>query len=362
MSSAFKIPFYARAALIFIALFAFVFTMYVGRSIIVPIVFAIILAILINPLVNYFHKKGINRLVSISVAVTITVFVFVGTLFLISTRVNAFAETYPELKKKFEATNLEGVRWISKTFNVRQWQINAWAKEKKSEAIDDFEFQENITEIGRVMVTILLLPVYLFMILYYKPLLLEFVHRTFQVAYHSTVTQVLNNTKTIIQSYIVGLFLEMVIMAILNSVGLLLLGIQYAIILGVVGAILNIIPYIGGILATLLAMSIAFVTKDSLSYPILVLLLFVVIQLIDNNYIVPKIVASRVQLNALVSIIVVLIGGALWGIAGMFLSIPLTAILKVIFDHIDPLKPWGYLLGNSVSTSSGFSQRELINR
>lgn len=359
MRNTFKIPFYAKAALISITLFAFIFTMFVGRSIIVPIVFAIIVAILINPLVNFFNRKGINRLVSISVAVTITAFAVLGTLFLISTRVDAFTETYPELKKKFEATNLEGVRWISKTFNVRQWQIKAWAKEKKADAIDDFEFKENLTEIGKVMVTLLLLPVYLFMILYYKPLLLEFVHRTFRVAYHKTVNEVLNNTKAIIQSYIVGLFFEMLIMAVLNSIGLLLLGIQYAVILGVIGAILNIIPYIGGIIATLLAMTIAFVTKDSLSYPIFVLILYIVIQFIDNNYIVPKIVASRVQLNALISIIVVLLGGAIWGIAGMFLSIPLTAILKVVFDHIDPLKPWGYLLGNIVPASARFSQRKL---
>jgi predicted PurR-regulated permease PerM len=358
MNNTFKIPFYAKAALIFISCFAFIFTMHVGRSIIVPIVFALILAILINPMVNYFHRKGINRLISISTAVTITVFAVLGTLFLISTRIDSFTETYPQLKTKIEATNLEGVRWISKTFNVRQWQIKAWAKEKKSDAIDDFEFKENITEIGRVMVTILLLPVYLFMILYYKPLLLEFVHRTFRVAHHKTVTEVLHNTKAIIQGYIVGLFFEMLIMAVLNSVGLLLLGIQYAVILGIIGAILNIIPYIGGIIATLLAMTIAFVTKDSLTYPIFVLLIYIIIQLIDNNYIVPKIVASRVRLNALVSIIVVLIGGAIWGIAGMFLSIPLTAILKVVFDHVDPLKPWGYLLGNTVPTSSGLSQHK----
>jgi hypothetical protein len=173
MSNTFKIPIYAKAALIFICCFAFVFTMFVGRSIIVPILFALILAILINPMVNYFCRKGIHRLVSISIAVTLTVIVFFGTLFLISVRVNAFTETFPELKKKFEETNVEGVRWISKTFNVRQWQIKAWAKEKKSDAIDDFEFKENLAEVGKAMVTILLLPVYLFMILYYKPLLLE---------------------------------------------------------------------------------------------------------------------------------------------------------------------------------------------
>jgi len=104
-----------------------------------------------------------------------------------------------------------------------------------------------------------------------------------------------------------------------------------------------------------LPMLIAFITKDSLAYPFMVFLVYIVIQFIDNHYIIPKIVASRVQLNALISVVAVLIGSAFWGIPGMFLSIPLTAIIKVIFDHIEPLKPWGFLLGNIVPTSSKFS-------
>lgn len=355
MDAPFKIPFYAKAALIFISVFAFVFTMYVGRPIIVPLVFAVIIAILLNPLVNYFNSKRINRIVSITMAVTLAVSLVVGTIYLISIRMDKFSESYPELERKFKATNVELVRWTSKKFNIRQWQINAWAKETKSDAITNFEIRENLTQIGRMLVSVLLFPVYLFMILFYKPLLLEFIHKLFRTDHHATVVEVLTNTKTIIQSYIVGLFFEMIIMAILNSVGLLLLGIQYAIILGIIGAVLNIIPYIGGIVATALAMIIAFVTMDTLTYPILVLLLYSVIQLIDNNYIVPIIVSSRVKLNALVSIVVALIGGAIWGIPGMFLAIPLTAILKVIFDHIEPLKPWGYLLGNIVPATSRFS-------
>ena len=94
-------------------------------------------------------------------------------------------------------------------------------------------------------------------------------------------------------------------------------------------------------------MGIALVTKSPI-YMVYVLALYSIIQFIDNNYIMPKIVASRVQINAFISVIVVLIGGALWGLSGMFLSIPLTAIMKVIFDHIEPLKPWGFLLGNTI--------------
>jgi predicted PurR-regulated permease PerM len=206
--------------------------------------------------------------------------------------------------------------------------------------------------VGRTTAALILLPVYLFMMLYYKELLLEFLRKLFTAENHKTVVEVLTNAKSIVQSYLVGLFFEMLIVAALNSTGLLLMGIDYAIILGITGALLNIIPYIGGIMAAAISVVIAFVTKDSYVYPLLVLCLYIFVQFIDNHFIVPRVVASRVKINALMSIVVVLIGGALWGIPGMFLSIPLTAILKVIFDHIEPLKPLGFLLGNMAPASS----------
>jgi predicted PurR-regulated permease PerM len=134
----------------------------------------------------------------------------------------------------------------------------------------------------------------------------------------------------------------------MNSVGLLILGIDYAILLGILGALLNVIPYIGGIVAVALPMMIAVATKSTAWYAVWVLAVYYFIQLIDNNFIVPRIVASKVKINALFSIIVVLAGNALWGIPGMFLSIPLLAIVKLICDNIEPLKPWGFLLGDTM--------------
>jgi predicted PurR-regulated permease PerM len=142
--------------------------------------------------------------------------------------------------------------------------------------------------------------------------------------------------------------LEMVIIATLNSIGLICLGIDYAIILGIIGALVNVIPLIGGYLSIIPPLIIAFITKDSAIYAMLVIIVYAVIQSIDDHFIIPYIVASRVKINALISLIVVFIGGALWGIPGMFISIPVTAIIKVIFDNIEGLKPWGFLLGNTV--------------
>ena len=153
------------------------------------------------------------------------------------------------------------------------------------------------------------------------------------------------NTKRIIQSYVVGLFIEFIIIAVLNSLGLLIMGIRYAFLLGVLGALLNLIPYLGAMIAASIYMTIAFITMPPI-FVLYVLIMYGVIQVIDNNFLIPQIVASRVKINALASIISVIIGGAIWGIPGMFLSIPLIAIVKVICDHVDSLNAWGFLLGD----------------
>lgn len=350
-----KIPFYAKIALISVGLFAFVCTLYIAQGIIIPILYATIIAILLNPLVNILTSKGINKIIAILFALLIAMLLVVLLLYIISSQFAMFSETYPLLKEKFTRSSGELVKWLSEKFNIRQSKITAWMSESSTSALDTINIREIVGGTSRLLFVGMLLPVYVYMILYYKTLLLEFIHKLFNSQYHVAVAEVLVRTKSIIQSYLVGLFFEMIIIAVLNSVGLLLLGIDYAIILGMTGAILNIIPYIGGMMAIALPMIIAFVTKDSLTYPLLVLLIYLCIQFIDNHFIIPKVVAKRVKINALVSVIVVLIGGSLWGLPGIFLSIPLTAIIKVIFDHIESLKAWGFLLGNIVPTASKFS-------
>ncbi len=146
----------------------------------------------------------------------------------------------------------------------------------------------------------------------------------------------------------VGLLLEATIVAVLNSTALILLGVKYAILIGVIGAILNILPYIGGLIAIALPLIIATITTDGFTTQIGILTAYLVIQFIDNNILVPRIVSSKVKINALVSLVIVLLGGAIWGVAGMFLSIPFIAVLKIIFDRVNELKPWGKLLGDEV--------------
>ena len=345
-----KFPFYARFAFIAIGAFAFVYTLYVGQHIILPVIYATIIAILLNPLVNFLVRKKCNKTLAIIVAVVVAIFIIFCLFYFISIQISLFGDTYPKLKGKFNATSEHAIHWVSQHFNIEPIKIDAWIAKTESEAVNNIgsAISQTLSTIGSVLTIVVLLPVYLFMILFYRDLLLEFIKKLFNATHHITVFEILTNSKKIIQNYLIGLLVEAAIIATLNSIGLLCLGVDYAIILGITGALLNIIPYIGGVIAIALPMLIAYVTKESSSAAIFVLMLYLAIQFIDNHFIIPRVVASKVKINALISIIVVLAGGALWGIPGMFLSIPLTAIMKVVFDHIEPLKPWGFLLGNIV--------------
>jgi len=350
-------PFYVKFALVFLGLFLFVYTLYIGQQIILPVIYATVIAILINPIVNFLVRKKFNRTLAISITVVLAIIVTLGLLYFVSMQITMFSEMYPQLKEKFDKTSNNIIHWASGYFNVKTHKINDWIAVRESDAINNLgsAVGQTISTINGIVIIVLLLPVYLFMILYYKTLLLEFIRKLFSMEHHAAVFEVLVNSKKIIQNYLVGLLVEAAIIAVLNSAGLLMLGIDYAIILGITGALLNVIPYIGGVIAIALPMIVAYVTKDSAAYPLMVLAIYLVIQFIDNHIIIPRVVASKVKLNALVSLVAVLTGAALWGIPGMFLSIPLTAILKVIFDHIESMKPWGFLLGNIIPTASKYS-------
>jgi predicted PurR-regulated permease PerM len=350
-----KIPFYAKIALIFIGAVAFVFIIYAGQEIILPLVFAALIAILLNPLVNYLIRKKMGKIVAISIVVALATIAVMGIIYLILSQITVFRETFPQLKDKATSINDNFIRWISVNFKIPKTDIISWIKNSENEVMHNFSIGENLSILSRLMVDGVLLPIYAFMFLYYKPLLLDFILKLFRKQHHAAVTEVLLSTKKIIQSYLIGVFIEMLIIAILNSASLLLLGIDYAIILGILGAIINIIPYLGGIIAMVIPMIIACVTKDSISYTIYIFIIFTLISFADNHYIKPYIVASRVKINALIALIVIFIGDAIWGIPGMFLSIPLTAMAKVILDHIEPLKPFGFLLGNIMPETSRFS-------
>ncbi len=348
MTNKLVMPIYAKVTLIFIGFFALITTLIIAQNILVPVVYAIILAIVLSPIVNFLVKKKMNRTLAISITLSSVFLLLVGIVLLLFSQLIQFTDSFPLLIKKSHQMLDHLVEFVSKYFNLSTKEIERWISIKTTELLNNSNafIAQTILSMGNIVGMLFLIPVYIFLMLYYQPLLLKFVRKLFSSDSSSQVSEVITSTKKIIQSYLVGLMIEALIVAILNSTSLLIIGVEYAILLGTIGAFLNMIPYIGGIVALTLNMLIALVTMSPI-YALFVFLSFLLIQLVDNNFILPKIVASRVKINALVSIIIVIIGGAIWGVSGMFLAIPILAIIKVIFDHVESLKPWGYLIGDT---------------
>ncbi len=343
-------PFYLKATIIITGLIGVSYALFVLQDILSPIAFSLIIAILLNPLVNKMQQKKMNRILAISLALALALVIVGGILYFISSQLMNFGDTWPQLKVKFNEHFHQLQNWLAADLNI------SMAKQQKM--INDLMGSGQKLLGGAlggafgVIGFFVLVPIYVFLFLYYKPLFLNFLHEIFREDNVEQVSEVLTETKGSIQSYMVGLLLEALVVAVMNTAALLIIGVQYAVLLGVIGALLNMLPYIGGIVAIALPVLIAAVTKDGFTAPIAIVAAYTVIQFIDNNFLVPFLVSSRVKINAFFSVVVVLLGGAVWGVSGMFLSIPFVAILKIIFDRLPEMKPWGKLLGDEIPTRS----------
>ncbi len=348
-----KLPISVKAPLVFLGLFAFLVFLYLAKSVLMPLVFATIIAIVLHPVVSLFVRFKVNRILSIIITLFLTLLVIAAIGVLLITQASRFADSLPLLVEKFTDIINQTITWISGHFDLSTKEITAWITKTKNGVLDSLAIGQTLVSVGATLAFFFLIPVYVFMILYYQPILIEFFHRVFGSNNRDKVGNVINLIKSLIQSYLIGLLIQVAIIAVMYTVGLLILDIEYAIILGIMGAFLNLIPYLGSIIAASFPMLIAVASKTSPWFALLVLALYVVTQFIDNNFITPKIVGSKVKLNALASIIAVIIFAALWGIGGMLLAIPITAIAKLIFDNIKPLQPWGFLLGDTMPASRG---------
>ncbi|QDA61468.1 AI-2E family transporter [Hymenobacter jejuensis] len=350
------LPFYVKAPLVLLGLALLVFTLHIAGEILFPIFFAAIFAILLLPIEQWLRRHRVPELLAIGLTVLVGVVALAGLLYFIYLQAAQLASQLPLFKVKLLQAQQELVRWLDAHFGITNERLLGWLREGTSRGTA--LLGQTLTTVSGLLVVATLVPVYVFLLLLYRERLVTFLIQVFSGRRHDTgVEEVLHESKSTIQSYMVGLLIEGGIVAVLNVIGLLLLGIPYALLLGVLGALLNFIPYIGGLIAILLPVLMAFVAKDSYGYAIGVVVVYMVIQFIDNHILIPRIVAGKVQVNALAAIVGVLVGNAIGGVPGMFLALPGIAILKIVFDRIEPMKPWATLLGDEERPRPGKSAR-----
>ncbi|MFC0428465.1 AI-2E family transporter [Chryseobacterium scophthalmum] len=342
-----KLPFLLKLALAVISIIGIGYLIKLGQSILAPFFLAFLMAMLFLPFANFMEQKlKLPRSVSTIVSVMMMLIILTGMIYFFGSQISSFSKDLPHLSKQFNLVFHNLQNWVSHTFNVKideqfDYLDQGLAKLLSSSGVIlGFTFGVFSTSLGFLAFFIL----FFVFILNYRRILNNFIVNVFNEKHKASVQEVVSEVRIMTKRYIIGLCLQVIIVSVLATTVLTILGVKYAILLGVLTGLLNVIPYIGIAISLLISCFIAFAT-GTVSTCVYVAIGYVIVHAIDGNIVLPFVVGSKVKINALFSFIGILLGEHLWGISGMFLCIPAIAIIKIIFERVDGLKPWGKLLG-----------------
>ncbi len=348
MEKIIKLPFYVKLCCTLISMVLIGYLCIIGQTILIPLLFALLCALILLPMAYWMERRlRFPRAIS-SIACMLLLTSAIFALFtLLGSQLSALANDWPAFRQQVAGSLNSLQQWISDTFHVNARQqidyLNSTAA--KSVSTGTSILGQTLLSLTSVLVLLIFTFLYGFFLLLYRRQIVRFLLSLFDVQHSVTVEKILAEIQYIVKKYIFGLFLQMLIVASLSFAAFFLIGIKYGFLLALITGVFNIIPYIGIFTALLLSVLITFATSSA-SHVLLVIFSLVIIHAIDGNYVMPRIVGSKVKLNSLFAMLAIVLGELMWGIPGMFLAIPMVAIIKVVFDRVQELKSWGYLLGD----------------
>ena len=331
-----------------IGLSLLVFVLHKLDDLLLPLVYAILLSLLLMPLVTKLEKWRWPRMLAIATAILtviiglVLLFGFFGSqivslrseLPLIQSKLGVlFDQQQQQLAHRFHFQPMSHEQVIDSSLSALQKQGSKYVGSTLN------------TTLG-VLSTVTLVPIYIFCFLYYRDHLRQFMFRFVEPDKRTMVLQTVDNIQNVVQGYMTGLFTVIVVVSIMNAIGLLALSVKYAIFFAVFASVLAVIPYIGITVGSIIPALITYVETGSLTHGLLVVGVFMFVQVISDNILSPLITASKVSLNPLTAIIALILGAQLWGTPGMILSVPISAVIKVVLDANKATEPWGFLLGD----------------
>jgi predicted PurR-regulated permease PerM len=319
----------------------------VAADILIPLTFAMVFSLALLRLCQHMERRRMPRGLAILSCLLLIVLVLTVIFSLIYNNLLTFSKEVPQMREGLVNLLDETRLLLTERFAITPEKQRSWLNENVNTfAGAGMKMLNGVVSSATTFFSYLLLvPIYMFFMLYYRHVFKGFLNRVIDREHLARVIAIEEQVLNVTQKYISGLFTVILIVATLNIVGLSLIGIPHAVFFGALAALLTVIPYIGVFIGSLLPVLYALVMTDSLYYPMAVFIWFQVVQALEGNFITPSIVGSQVSLNPLVAIVALLIGAWVWGVSGMILFTPLTAMLKVMLDNIPSLSPYGYLLG-----------------
>lgn len=344
-----ELPFYAKLVCVLLSLVIIIYGLYELHGLLIPLVFAILFSILLFPLAQRLENWRVPRILSIVLCLLLAVGVLTALFWGISLQISSFAEVIPQFVKRGSAYINSIQTFADEHLNItRQRQVSEVKKYLNSALAEAGTIvTSTLLATTNILTNAFLVLLFAFFFLLYRDFFRSFFYKVFKDAGRSKIDDVMNRIYQVVKDYLAGLVLVILIIGTLMTVGLLILGVDYAVFFGFFGAILVLIPYFGISMGSLLPAIYTLVTQDNPIKALGVVGVFLFVQTLEGNFITPYIVGSKVSINPLAAIVVLILWENVWGLPGLILALPMTAIIKVIFDSVTALKPYGFLIGEA---------------
>lgn len=332
---------------------------YLASDILAPLIMSFLFAILLRPAVKFMNERmKLPLVLSVALAVIIGLLVMIALSGFLAMQLGDFVDDLPKIKDQLMEHYASLQEFVKDKMGLSTKEQDAYVEGSISGK--DLISGSSISSITNSLMYLVVIPIYTFLILIYRSLLLNFIIKLVPTKDVVNIESILNNLKSVVRSYIIGLLIQVVCISTLTAGGYFAIGMEYCIFLGVLTGLLNLIPYVGILIACVISCLVSLTVSPDLSIVLWVLGVNVVVQFLDNNFIMPKVVGSKVSINAMASMIGVIVGGSIAGIAGMFLAIPVLAMLKVVFESTKELEPFGYLIGDEIPKSFNWTKIKLM--
>ncbi|SHJ53430.1 Predicted PurR-regulated permease PerM [Hymenobacter daecheongensis DSM 21074] len=326
-----------------------VFVLHKLDDVLLPLLFSALFALLLLPVCRWFERRGLGRVWAIILCLLLLVGLFAGIIYGFGSQLGQFKNELPKLQDKLLQFFHDGQEWAASHFGIDPMS----EEELKDSTIKSLK-KSGSTYLGTTLNTttavisnLIQVPIYIFCLLLYRDHLRQFMFRFVSPDKRTSVLHTVDSIQTVVQAYISGLLKVIVIVAVLNAIGLLALGVKFAVFFAIFASVLAVIPYIGIMIGALVPAIITLVETGSPLRAAAVVGVFMFVQFLEGNFITPMITGSQVSINPMAAIMALVLGAELWGTPGMILSIPLVAVLKVVLDASKTTEPWGFLLGDT---------------
>ena len=317
-----------------------------GKPFLVPIAFAGILAMLLLPVCSWLQKKGVNKAMATVLSIFLLVGLFAGVFAFLGWQISNLAKDAGKIKQQATEKYQQAQQYISEQLNVSPEKQKQMLKEQQKSSGGKSGFVSGIIGgLGGIVTNAMLVLVYIFLFLYFREHLKRFVIRLVPDQEEAKAVKVVNNIQQVAQQYLSGMSQMIVGLWIMYGIGFSIVGVKHALFFAVLCGMLEIIPFVGNLVGNLLTVVMAVSQGGGTNMIIGILIVYGLVQFIQSYILEPLVVGAEVNINPLFTIVGLVAGELVWGIPGMVIAIPLLGMLKIVFDHVEPLKPFGELIG-----------------